>query len=254
MLLDSDSDNGLRQKQSSSPSTLFCQNMYGQLPLHVACRCNLGPESMQLLLEYDVDKETVLLPEHHSADVTNATNSGGRLAIHVAYLHKACTHSLQLLLEGMLHGRMERVGLENWKHQVHVDFVGRMNSVYERDFATRDKLDMTCKAFHLLWERTILLELAIWKASCCRYLREQQQQQHGEQRIEINDDTCRSSLYSMHSSLNDMHLSDAIKHECHVKSGAEMIIPGVLGFLEDEPIATLLEQIRTNYPHDHKSN
>jgi hypothetical protein len=38
-------------------------------------------------------------------------------------------------------------------------------------------------------------------------------------------------------------LSEDYKRERRIKSGAEMIIPGVLSFLEDEPIAALLEQM-----------
>ena len=142
--------------------------------------------------------------------------------------------------------------MENWKHQVHVDVVGQINAVHERDFATRDKLEMTCEALHGLWEESILLELAVWKASCCRYVREWEQRQHQRRNDEKNDTKAVSPVHSMQDSLMDLDLTDVVKHECRVQSGAEMIIPGVIGFLEDEPVSHLLKDIRLNYPSDHK--
>lgn len=212
MLLESDT--------TKERKTLFVDSMYGQVPLHVACRCNLHPNSLCVLLHYDVDKKTVLLQD--SAD---------RLPLHVAYLHcpKPSSEntreqsSIELLLQAMIHGRMERVGLLNWKHDMHT-FLERL-SVPERDFDASDKLEMTCEALKTLLERAILLELAIWKASCCVH--------HGE------DDEV--GLRSMEMSVKG--LSDEFKRERRIKSGAEMIIPGVLSFLEDEPIMMLLKQM-----------
>jgi hypothetical protein len=240
-------------EHDTTKKSLFVDSLYGQVPLHVACRCNLHPESLKLLLDHDVDKKTVLLQDN-----------ANRLPLHVAYLycpkpnapqtssstttrtstdyqlggidhHHHHPSSIQYILQAMIHGRIERVGLINWKHDMHT-FLDRLSGVDERDFDAQDKLEMTCQALQLLLERAILLELAIWKLFTC-YCdcgcggpcdRQSPQQQHTE--------SCQSQR-----SMKDF--SDEYKRERRIKSGAETIIPGVLSFLEDEPIVDLLKQM-----------
>jgi hypothetical protein len=214
--------------------TLFVDSLYGQVPLHVACRCNLNPASLQLLLDYDVDKKSVLL-----------LDNADRLPLHVAYMycptkllpsdttpqqqqqqqHHYEHSSIELILRAMIHGRLERVGLVNWKHDMHT-FLERL-SVHERDFNASDNLEMTCEALKILLERAILLELAIWKTSCYGGAHEEEQHE----------------VLTTMKGCSMKELSEDYKRERRIKSGAEMIIPGVLSFLEDEPIAALLEQM-----------
>jgi len=221
----------LENDTTKERKTLFTDSMYGQVPLHVACRCNLNPDSLRLLLHYDVDKKCVMLQDN--AD---------RLPLHVAYVFcpKASASTgtvseqhrqqstIELLLHAMIHGRMERVGLLNWKHDMHA-FLERLG-VQERDSNAADKLEMTCQVLNMLLERAILLELAIWKASCCSVCNDDNEQ---------GDDI---TSYNM-ATISVRDLAEDFKRERRIKSGAEMIIPGVLSFLEDEPIMALLEEM-----------
>lgn len=232
----------LENDTTKERKSLFVDSLYGQVPLHVACRCNLNPDSLQLLLDYDVEKKTVML-----------LDNADRLPLHVAYLfcpkiissseqetppqnqqssyvQQPQHSSIELILRGMIHGRIERVGLVNWKHDMHTFL--ELLGVPERDFDASDKLEITCEALKSLLERAILLELAIWKTSCCA--------RHDDGR----DGDDRSGFLmplTMEGSMKE--LSKDYKQERRIKSGAEMIIPGVLSFLEDEPIAALLEQM-----------
>ncbi len=219
MLLESD----------GSQESLFVDSLYGQVPLHVACRCNLNPDSLRLLLDYDIDKKTILLQDN-----------AGRLPLHVAYLHcpKPSDHhgeysSIELLLQAMIHGRIERVGLVNWKHDMNTFLEGL--SVDERNFDASEKLEITCDALRTLLERAILVELAVWKVSCFSH-----------------DDLPFDGLGT--EGLCMTNLSDDYKRERRIKSGAESIIPGVLSFLEDEPIAYLLEQMGYLMTQRHSSD
>lgn len=214
----------LLDNHDNAQQTLFVDSLYGQVPLHVACRCNLNPDSLGLLLDYDIDKKTVLL-----------LDSAERLPLHVAYLF--CTtpskddgghSSIELLLRAMIHGRIERIGLVNWKHDMHT-FLERLN-VPERDVDASDKLELTSEALQMLLERAILLELAIWKVNCFS-------QDNNNNNNSNHGDDLRTT------GLTWQDLSEDYKRERRIKSGAEMIIPGVLSFLEDEPIAILLQQM-----------
>ena len=133
--------------------TLFEPGMYDQLPIHIACRCNLAPESIKLLLDYDVEKKTLIVEDNAE-----------RLAIHVAYLRNSHIQVIQMLLEAMICGRIERIGLELWKKDMQ-KYLKSM-STHERDFNTADKLEMTREAFTTFLERAFVLELGIWKTAC----------------------------------------------------------------------------------------
>ena len=189
-----------------SRESLFRVDMYGQTPLHVACR-NCAPAAViQLLLLYDREKRSVLLKDNAE-----------RIPLHVALLRNNEIESIQLLLEAMICNRMENKGLENWKRMM-ADFLKSMET-YERDFTTRDKLDMVAEALKELRERVILLELAIWRESCLAYHKE-----------------CKALF----------EVAPDLKKECRIKSGAQVIIHDVLPFLEDEPIVKLVNEFK-NY-------
>jgi len=215
MLLERDT-----QKQS-----LFVGGMYDQLPIHVACRCNLAPDSIGLLLEYDSDKRTLLQEDN-----------AGRIPLHVAYLRNSHNDVLRLLLQAMICHRIERVGLEQWKGDMRR--LLQSMSTHERDFNTSDKLEMTRHAMtELLLERAFVLELILWKASCCL----------SSASSSSSSPPCPTTT-SMQDILDKLSANDnnfdaqEYKQECHIKSGAEMIVPRVLSFLEHEPIDRLLEQ------------
>ena len=194
-------------------TSLFTGGTYDQLPLHVACRCNLAPASIQLLLDYDTDKRTVLMEDN-----------AGRLALHVAYLRNSHPQVLKLLLDAMVGDRITRMGLDLWKRDMRQMLVSL--STHERDFDAQDKLEMTRDVLEELLERALVLELAVWKAS-----------------IELGR-AAETTPHATDTSDNDDDDSGdrAFKHECRITSGAEIIIPRVLAFLADEPIVKLFEK------------
>ncbi|KAG7344536.1 ankyrin repeat domain protein [Nitzschia inconspicua] len=211
--------------------TLFVEGVYGQYPLTVACRGNASAEMMQLLLDYDDDKKSVL-----NVDRT------GRLPIHVYMLRNGDRQCLQLLLEGMIVGRIHRVGLDKWKGELRTMLACMKNS-YERDFATSDKLDMIADEIQLFMLRAIVFELAIWKASCLLGVASAMQ----NQKLDITTISMKEILELAQGVANNSasFSQDTFKKERHVNSGAEIIIPGVLSFLEDEPVARILDDFQT---------
>jgi hypothetical protein len=215
--------------------TLFVEGIYGQYPLTVACRGNASADVIQVLLDYDDDKKSIL-----NVDRT------GRLPIHVYLLRNRDRQCLQLLLEGMIKGRIHRVGLDNWKGEFRT-MLACMKNTYERDFVTRDKLDMIADEIQLFMQRAVILELAVWKASCLLGIVDASLPM-GAVGVDITTvslkeivEAAAAAASSMEDQSNQFS-SDAFKKERHVNSGAEIIIPGVLSFLEDEPIVRILEE------------
>ena len=185
-----------------------------QLPLHIACRCNLPPASIAPLLEYDVNQQTVLIQD-----------SAGRLPLHVAYLRNSHSQVMVMLLQAMLYGRISRIGLDLWKRDMKHMLASLTQQ--ERDFNANDKLEITRQAWNDFMERVHVVELVIWRMSCVR-------------------DTCNSNNGNDNATddpaliLQQLQLQDDnYKKERHIKSGADIIIPGVVSFLEDEPIVQI---------------
>ena len=204
----------------NNESTLLEPGPYNQLPLHVACRISAAPDVVQLLLDSDVTKSAVMRGD----DV-------GRLPIHLALLHTAENQLdiVKLLMENMLCGRMEKRGLDLWKADM--KHVLQLIGTQERDFTTRDKLDMVRDVIRNLMERVFVLELAVWRASC----------------FEFNAQF--SSTQSVMERLAILAVSDpqfdpnAYKTDRRIKSGADIIVRDVIPFLEygavDEMVAML---------------
>lgn len=215
-------------EHDSKQTTLFVEGVYGQYPLTVACRGNASAEMIKVLLDYDKDKKSVL-----NVDRT------GRLPIHVYMLQNRDRQCLQLLLEGMIVGRIHRVGLDNWKGEFRT-MLDYMKGTYERDFGTRDKLDMIGEEILLFIQRATVFELAIWKASCLLGVASGL----NGRRLDITSFSMKELLDLAQGMAEDASefSSDGFKKERHVNSGAEIIIPGVLSFLEDEPIVRVLEE------------
>lgn len=134
----------------NNEQTLLETGYYDQLPLHVACRNGATPDVVQLLLDHDEIKVTVMQEDNV-----------GRLPIHLALLHTTENQIdvVRLLLQGMLCGRIERKGLDLWK----VDMKNMLDSMqtHERDFTTRDKLDMACEVITQFIDRVYTLDKCI---------------------------------------------------------------------------------------------
>ena len=132
-------------------------------------------------------------------------NVPSRLPAHLALLHTSenQVEVLQLLLQGMLCNRMENKGLDLWK--AGMKSLLKSMQTHERNFTTRDKLDMISETIREFMERVSALELSVWRASCLQF----------DERF--------SSMQ---------------------KSGADIIVRDVIPFLENEPVDDLIQKFR----------
>ena len=205
-----------------SRHTLLETDVYGQTPLHASCRRGAQPDAIRLLLKYDEDKATI-----------SKEDNVGRLPIHLALLHSTENQLeiIQLLLEGMLCGRMTNKGLELWKQ----DISRLMNSMHthERDFTTRDKLDMICETIVEFREKVFALELAVWRVSCLQF----------DTRFSSMKDVLDYESSSAEESGSTFN-PKAYKSECRIRSGADTIVRDVIPFLEQDPIEELMQKLR----------
>jgi hypothetical protein len=185
---------------------------HGRIPLHIALLCRLPFNSLQVLLDYDTDKRSVFVQDDY-----------GKLALEYAwYQHStdrtATTKStIELVFQSMLHARVEQVGMYQWKNEVLHKMIRplqyrQLECTRRADFqGTACFLEETCNTLNLLLEKAILLELVAWKMVCVR--------EYG---------------------LMPPALNDRQKSECRITSGVDVIVPGVISFLENEPVISLL--------------
>jgi ankyrin repeat protein len=206
---------------TESRRTLLEADIFGQLPLHAACRNGATADVVNLLLHYDEDRETVMMEDNV-----------GRLPIHLALLHTRHQTSIevvQLILQQMIYKRMERKGLVLWQK----DVKSMLNSMqtHERDFTTRDKLDIISDAISNFKERVFTLELAVWKASCLQF----------DSKFQSMEDVIEHE--SLQMPCFDAH---TYKVDRRIKSGADIIVRDVMSFLENEPVDEIIDQFK-NY-------
>ncbi|KAL9188909.1 hypothetical protein ACHAXT_011399 [Thalassiosira profunda] len=205
-------------ENKESRRTLHEPGFYGQLPLHAACRNGARPEVIELLLKFDLDNETVMKEDNV-----------GRLPVHLALLHttESQIEVVQLLLQGML-CRMESKGLELWK----ADMKRLLTSMqtHERDFTTRDKLDMVCEAIREFTEKVFTLELAVWRASCLQF--------------DAGFASMEEVLQHQSSISEGPFDAHAYKVERRIRSGADIIVRDVIPFIEQEPVEELIQKFR----------
>ena len=201
-------------------STLLETDMYGQTPLHASCRRGAVPDVINLLLKYDENKTTV-----------RREDNVGRLPIHLALLHSTENQLevVRLLLEGMLCNRMESKGLDLWKADM--NNLLRSMQTHERDFTTRDKLDMICDTISEFKERVFALELAVWRASILQF---------NARFTSIQDVLDHESSITVGPDFD----TDAYKVDRRIRSGADVIVRDVIPFLEHEPIDELIQKLK----------
>ena len=230
---------------------LYTEGLHGQFPLTVACRSGSPrPEVLRILLEHD-DASASSSRRRQDGNQQPSTilhkDTTGRLPIHVFMLRNTCEVCLRILLEAML-GRTSRttyhnrskfravpnrnsileIGLDSWKRQCNA-FLADMDgtNLYERDFTTRDKLDVICAQVRVFYEICVNLELVAWRMSCLSGIRDEQEKSDGGS---INTNVWEDGQY---------------KRDRRIVSGTEIIVPNVLSFLEDEPVERILEQFRS---------
>lgn len=199
-----------------SKQTLYLREGYGQTPLHAACRVGAEPNVVRLLLLYDEEQKTVMLGDNV-----------GRLPLHLAILHCRVNQLqiVKLLLQTMIVHRMTLRGLEQWK----TDMNQILDSlrVHERDFTTRDKLDMVCDTLRDFMERVHALELAVWRASCLQF---------GKYK------TMKEAIEHEARQANGLGTL-GYKRARRIQSGTDVIVRDVIPFLEDDPIDELLSAL-----------
>lgn len=187
-----------RQRRSSR-STLLESDAYGQLPIHAACRNGAHPDVIHLLIQYDITKETVIMEDnvgrlplhltllhgdsnynHNIVSAVEENISSSSVPPNPTYtwFHSSRSSNnnnevtpppptnqqlevLHLLLCGMFVGRMEYRGVELWKKDIQ-RVLKSMIETHERDFVTRDKLDMVCDSIRSFMDRACMLELVIY--------------------------------------------------------------------------------------------
>jgi hypothetical protein len=118
---------------------------------------------------------------------------------------------------------MESKGLDLWKRDV--EHLLRSMQTHERNFTTRDKLDMICETLRDFRERACVLELAVWRASCLRF--------------DARFSCMREALDDAASGALSPFDARAYKVERRIRSGADIIVRGVISFLECEPVEAL---------------
>lgn len=163
-----------------------------------------------------------------------------RLPVHLALLHTTDNQIpvVQLLLEGMLCNRMENKGLDLWK--TNMMYLLKSMETHERNFTTRDKLDMICEEIREFMERVFTLELAVWRASCLQF------------------DTRFSSVQGVLDHESSIVAAAAAPFDAHeykvdrrIRSGADIIVRDVIPFLEDEPVQDLIQKFRDYWGRFH---
>lgn len=153
-----------------------------------------------------------------------------RLPVHLALLHtyEKQLDVVKLLLQGMLCDRMESKGLDLWK----ADMKSLLTSMetHERDFTTRDKLDMICETMKEFMERVFTLELAVWRASCLQF----DERFASMQEVLDHEASIVSGPFDAHD----------YKVDRRIRSGADIIVRDVIPFLENEPVEELIQKFR----------
>lgn len=130
---------------------------------------------------------------------------------------------------------MERRGLDLWKTDM-ISLVTSMTDAYERDFTTRDKLDMICESIREFIERVFVLELAVWRASCLQF--------------DTKFATMQDVLdYESAKSVDRTFDAHAYKVDRRVRSGADDIVREVIPFLENEPVIDMIAKLKAAYYH-----
>ena len=214
-----------------SRNGLYTEGLHGQFPLTVACRSG-SPQSsvLKLLLDHDDNNARA---KNEAADQPSTVlhkENTGRLPIHVFMLRNKCEDCLRLLLKHMFGTCNERGlpsrnsilsrGLDGWKRMWLNDLIPSMDgkNLYERDFTTRDKLDVICEEAKVVCEVCLSLELVAWNTSILLGRR--------ETTAMLEDDA-------------------EWKQHRRIVSGAEIIVPNVLSFLEHEAVERILDRFRT---------
>lgn len=135
---------------------------------------------------------------------------------------------IRTLLQGMMCRRIESRGLDLWKSDMRR--LLRSMQTHERNFTTRDKLDILCEVLRMFRDRVFALELAVWRASCLRF--------------DARFSSLQEALNEEERGAPSPFEARAYKAERRIKSGADVIVRGVISFLEWEPVDELYQKLK----------
>jgi hypothetical protein len=171
---------------------LLVRDHNGCLPIHWACRLKAPLEVIQLLLESDAEKKTIYYASRRDGPVD----------------------VVQFLLKVSIRDRIEQLCLPQWR----VDVEELINAMTEEDSKRKKVRKIYARLLkYEEMERTIsLLALAIWRTSCLKWGDMQFQSMQDMDNFRPTDEIFDPALY---------------KRERRIKSGADVIIRGVLPFL-----------------------
>jgi hypothetical protein len=205
LLLDSDDDK----------KTILEKNGIGQLPIHIACWKNAPVQVVQLLLASDMEKKTILEKD----------NNGRRLPIHIACEVNAPVEVIQLLLQASICDRIEQLDLEQWR----IGVGDLINAIKADDSKTKKVQEIyeRLSKYEEMQHTISLLALAIWRTSCLKWGSIEFQSMHDMEDFRTTDDAFDPVKF---------------KRERRIKSGADVIIRGVLPFLpvnDETPTSTI---------------
>ena len=212
---------------SQKKSTLLEEGIHGQYPIHICCRNDASPKIIQTLLNADVSRSSVLKQD-----------DGDRIPIHVYLVRHTNLQVIRLLLEAMIQDRIYSRGLENFKLDI-FDLCRKLTDTHERDFMTREKLDVIAQTIKevLLGKQVLLLELICWKVSILTLESEDENQ--------TEDDTIANTTANGDNSDHDRN--NHHRHHARIVSGADIIIREVLPFIENESIDIIISKFKIEF-------
>jgi hypothetical protein len=196
LLLDSDDDN----------KTIFEKDRLGRLPIHLACEEGAPAEVIRLLLDSDTDKKSIL-----------EKDGDGQLPIHLACLNNGHVEVIQLLLQVSMCDRIEQLGLARWK----IGVEKLINDMTADDSKTKKVQEIYARLSKCeeMKHTMSLLALVVWRTSCLHWGDFKFKSIQEMEDLRATDDAFDPAKY---------------KRERGIKSGADVIIRGVLPFLDGE--------------------
>jgi ankyrin repeat protein len=176
------------------------------LPIHIACEWRRSVEVVQMLLDSDPESKTI-----------HAISREGRLPIDIVGYNNAPVEVVKLLLRVSIGDRIQQLGLHQWR----IVMEELIDAMTEHDGKkTRVKRTQVIYArvskYEEIGPSISLLALAIWRTSCLHW---------GDKSFQSMQEM--EDLWAMDDAFDPVEY----KRERRIKSGADVIIGGVLPFL-----------------------
>jgi hypothetical protein len=197
--------------------SIFQKGRLGRLPIHLACGKYASVKAVQLLLDSDIEKKSIL-----------EKDNVGWLPINYACGANTPVEKLRLLLQVSIGNRIEQLGLEQWRIGVE-ELINALTADDSKAKKVQEIYERLSK-YEEMEHALSLLALAVWRTSCLHWGGITFKSMQEIEDLQATDDAFHPAEY---------------KRERRIRSGADVIIRGVLPFLpvDDEtptPNAALL--------------